>query len=188
MPDIYHQFPVFAPANEVFEAVSTPRGLDAWWSLSSKGEPAKGSVYELFFGEGYDWRARVTECVPNEIFELEICDSMSDWENTRVRFELTERSSTSGASEPTSSKESAEESSTQSGSETTASSAANEPTASSAADLSSAETEVRFSHKGWPDDNDHYRISTFCWAMYLRLMKKYVEDGTVVEYSKRLDA
>ncbi|MCO6509826.1 MAG: SRPBCC domain-containing protein [Aridibacter famidurans] len=149
MPDIYHQFPVFAPANEVFEAVATPKGLDAWWTLSSKGEPAEGNVYELFFGKGYDWRGHVTECVPNEVFELEIYDSMPDWENTRVRFELTEA----------------------------------DPSASSA-----AETSVFFSHTGWPDDNDHYRISSFCWAMYLRLMKKYVEDGTVVEYAKRLDA
>jgi len=148
MPDIYHQFPVFGPADKVFDAVATPEGLDAWWSLTSKGEPAPGNIYELFFGEGYDWRARVTECVPNELFELEIYDSMPDWEGSRVRFELGPFGS----------------------------------------DPDKAATEVRFSHTGWPEGNDHYRISSFCWAMYLRLMKKWVEDGTVVEYAKRLDA
>jgi uncharacterized protein YndB with AHSA1/START domain len=143
MPDILHQFPVFAPAHEVFKAVSTPKGLDVWWTLTSKGEAVTGSVYELFFGEGYDWRARVSTCVPDRIFALSIYDSMPDWENTIVRFELTEKDGS---------------------------------------------TDVLFSHTGWPDENDHYRISSFCWAMYLRLMKKYVEDGTVVEYAKRLDA
>lgn len=195
MPGIYHQFPVFAPANEVFDAVSTPRGLDAWWTLSSEGKPAEGNVYELFFGEGYDWRGRVTECVPNEVFELEIFDSMPDWEGTRVRFELTEKSPATERASPESSPESAEERVTSAGSETTAksaSSAAGESLAagdpSEAGESPAAETSVRFSHTGWPEDNDHYRISSFCWAMYLRLMKKWVEDGTVVEYARRLEA
>ncbi|MCI0708029.1 MAG: SRPBCC domain-containing protein [Ignavibacteriae bacterium] len=48
-------------------------------------------------------------------------------------------------------------------------------------------THVRFHHTGWPEDNEHYRISSFCWAMYLRLMKRYIEFGEVVEYEKRLD-
>jgi len=49
-------------------------------------------------------------------------------------------------------------------------------------------TQVRFHHTGWPQENDHYRISCFCWAMYLRLLKRYVETGEIVPYEKRLDA
>lgn len=48
-------------------------------------------------------------------------------------------------------------------------------------------TWVDFSHKGWPEFSEHYRISSFCWAMYLRLLKRYVEFGEVVEYEKRLE-
>ncbi|HUF05534.1 MAG TPA: SRPBCC domain-containing protein [Aridibacter sp.] len=183
MPDIFHQFPVFAPANEVFDAVSTPQGLDAWWTLTSKGEPAEGNVYELFFGKGYDWRARVTACVPNEVFELEIYDSMPDWDGTRVRFELTERASVDDVSDFPEAGTSEDDNNTTAGSASSAGSAAPEESAPSA-----AETMVRFSHTGWPEDNDHYRTSSFCWAMYLRLMKKWVDEGTVVEYGKRLDA
>ena len=36
--------------------------------------------------------------------------------------------------------------------------------------------------------NAHYRTSAFCWAMYLRLLKKYVETGEVVPYERRLEA
>ena len=143
MPDIFHQFPINAPANKVFDAISTPEGLDAWWTLSSKGEPVAGTDYELFFGEGYDWRGRVTKSVSGKEFELEIHHSMEDWDSTRVGFELTQKDD---------------------------------------------KTEVRFSHTGWPQGNDHYHISNFCWAMYLRLMKKYVEDGDVVPYPDRLEA
>lgn len=48
-------------------------------------------------------------------------------------------------------------------------------------------TQVRFHHTGWPKANDHYHISCYCWAMYLRLLKRYVEHGEVVSYEDRLE-
>lgn len=48
-------------------------------------------------------------------------------------------------------------------------------------------TGVHFHHLGWPEANDHYRISCYCWAMYLRLLKRYVEHGEVVAYEDRLE-
>lgn len=47
-------------------------------------------------------------------------------------------------------------------------------------------TQVRFYHAGWPENNDHYRISCFCWAMYLRILKRYIEFGEFVPYDERL--
>ncbi len=48
-------------------------------------------------------------------------------------------------------------------------------------------TTIRFSHAGWPADTEHYRVSTFCWAMYLRHLRRHVESGITVEYERRLD-
>lgn len=48
-------------------------------------------------------------------------------------------------------------------------------------------TWVRFRHEGWKEANEHHRISSYCWAMYLRLLRRYVELGTVVTYADRLD-
>jgi uncharacterized protein YndB with AHSA1/START domain len=48
-------------------------------------------------------------------------------------------------------------------------------------------TQVRFHHTGWPEANEHYRISCYCWAMYLRVMKRYVEVGEVVAFKDRLN-
>ena len=47
-------------------------------------------------------------------------------------------------------------------------------------------TVVRFSHTGWRSENEHFRISSFCWAMYLRLMRRYAEAGEAVEYDDRI--
>ena len=48
-------------------------------------------------------------------------------------------------------------------------------------------TQVRFHHTEWPALNDHFRRSSYCWAMYLRVLKAFVEDGKSVPYEKRQD-
>ena len=142
MADIFHHFLIKAAQQKVFEAVSTPKGLDVWWTKRSSGEPLKGAVYELWFGPEYDWRAVVSQCVPDTEFELELTDALEDWQRTRVGFHLEEKEGI---------------------------------------------TEVRFHHLSWPEDSEHYRSSCYCWAMYLRLLKRYVEHGEVVPYVDRLD-
>lgn len=143
MPDIVHLFPVKAPLQEVFRAISTPTGLDAWWTKRSSGEPIAGAVYELWFGPDYDWRAAVSRCVPETEFQLEMTRAHEDWQGTRVTFLLKERD---------------------------------------------GGTQVRFQHSGWKAENDHYQTSCYCWAMYLRLLKRHAENGEVVPYEDRLDA
>lgn len=142
MPEIKHQFPIDAPNKAVFEAISTPAGLDSWWTLKSDGRAEKGAEYRLYFGDRYDWRAVVSRYSPASEFELTMTVADDDWLHTRVAFDL-------------------------------------EPTG--------GRTEVRFRHSGWPEANDHFSISSFCWAMYLRLLKRYVESGEVVSYGDRLN-
>ena len=88
MPDIFHDFTIAAKRGAVFEAITTPRGLDEWWTKTSFGEPRSGAIYELGFGPGFDWRARVTNIAPNETFEIQMIEADEDWTDTRVRFDL----------------------------------------------------------------------------------------------------
>ena len=143
MPDIVHQFRINADAGKVFAGVSTPKGLDNWWTKRSEGKAAIGEEYVLWFGPGYDWRGVVSRCVAEKEFALDMVEAMDDWKGTRVAFEL---KGDGGA------------------------------------------TDVVFRHTNWPVANEHFQISSFCWAMYLRLLKQYVEHGEVVPYDKRLDA
>ena len=48
-------------------------------------------------------------------------------------------------------------------------------------------TQVRFYHTGWPDANEHWRVSCFCWPMYLRVLRRHLEHGEFVPYERRLD-
>ena len=143
MADIFHHFPIKAPARHVFEAVSTPAGLDTWWTKQSSGLPEEQTEYALNFGPGHDWRATVSRAVPEAEFELELTHAEEDWVGTRVGFVLEEHGGT---------------------------------------------TQVRFHHVGWTEATEHYRTSCYCWAMYLRLLKRYLEQGEIVSYEGRLDA
>jgi uncharacterized protein YndB with AHSA1/START domain len=49
-------------------------------------------------------------------------------------------------------------------------------------------TQVGFYHRGWPAETAHFRVSSHCWAMYLRLLRRYLEHGETVAYELRLDA
>lgn len=141
MPDILHDFPISAPPAAVFAAVTTPAGLDQWWTKTSAGRPALGAEYQLGFGPKFDWRAKVLSCVGDEHFELEITRADEDWVGTRISIRLARR---------------------QGG------------------------TEVRFAHTGWPRETENFRVSSYCWAMYLRILKRHVEHNETVPYEQRL--
>ncbi|MSR05877.1 MAG: SRPBCC domain-containing protein [Gemmatimonadetes bacterium] len=142
MPDIFQDLPIKATPERVFGVLSSPAGLDAWWTKKSAGQPLIGSEYELWFGPEYDWRAKVTRSVPGVEFELEFTRADPDWTGTRVGFHL---------------------------------------------EASGDSTTVRFHHTGWPQLNEHYRVSCHCWAMYLRILRRYIEHGEMVPYEQRLD-
>jgi uncharacterized protein YndB with AHSA1/START domain len=143
MPDILHDFPLKAPIDRVYRAVTSPEGLDAWWTKRSAGRPEPGAEYQLWFEPEHDWRAAVTRCAPPTEFEVEMVKADADWLRTRVGFRLEER----GAS-----------------------------------------TWVRFAHTGWRSVNEHFRISSCCWALYLRILRRALEHGESVAYENRLDA
>lgn len=50
-----------------------------------------------------------------------------------------------------------------------------------------AGTRVRFHHTGWPAENEHWRVSCYCWPMYLRILRRYLEYGEEVPYEQRLE-
>src|SRR5262245_49992413 len=132
MVDILQDFPIKAPPDRVFKAISDPASIDEWWTVRSSGRPTVGATYDLDFGPAYRWRAVVTKSVPSSAFELQLIEADPDWVGSVVGFELS-------------------------------------PSASG--------TTVRFYHRGWPEANEHYRISTHCWAMYLRILRRHLEHG-----------
>lgn len=46
-------------------------------------------------------------------------------------------------------------------------------------------TQVEFWHIGWPECNEHFRRSSFCWALLLNGLKDYVEKGEIIPFEER---
>ncbi len=88
MADIFHNFPIEAPAEKVFEAISLSEGLDKWWTKASAVNPVTGGIYILDFGPGYIWKAIVTEYVKDKVFELKMTEADADWLGTKIGFNL----------------------------------------------------------------------------------------------------
>lgn len=49
------------------------------------------------------------------------------------------------------------------------------------------DTEVEFHHAGWAEATPHFRTTSYCWTMYLRLLKRFLEAGAVAPYVDRLE-
>lgn len=141
MATIYHYFPINIAPSSVFKSISTPEGLNTWWSKNATGNPKIGEKYTLSFGPQYHWTAIVTKYVLHKEFELTITDADIDWTATKIGFRLT---------------------------------------------YENAITQVQFYHMGWKESNTHHRVSSYCWAMYLRILKRHLEFGEEVPYKDRL--
>ncbi|MBX7152138.1 SRPBCC domain-containing protein [bacterium] len=46
-------------------------------------------------------------------------------------------------------------------------------------------TRLSFYHSNWKEVNEHFRISSYCWAVYLRVLKGYLEKGIRIPYHER---
>lgn len=142
MADLTYELLIAAPPDRVYQAMATPDGLNAWWTLAADGHAVGGSTWTLRFGDDADWRAVVTSAAPDLELEWKFTEADADWTGTRVGFRLSR---------------------------------------------AGTRTRVEFHHTGWREENRHFRSTSFCWALYLRLLKRYVEAGERVAYERRLD-
>ncbi|MCB0760789.1 MAG: SRPBCC domain-containing protein [Flavobacteriales bacterium] len=46
-------------------------------------------------------------------------------------------------------------------------------------------TRLTFYHKNWKEANSHFRHTSFCWAMLLKGLKDYLEQGKVIPFELR---
>ena len=91
MPDILHNLTIQSSAENVYDVITTPKGLAVWWTKTSSSHPELGAEYQPFFSDEYDWRAAVLEYDENTKFVLEITKADEDWTGTKVKLFLTRK-------------------------------------------------------------------------------------------------
>jgi uncharacterized protein YndB with AHSA1/START domain len=88
MPDIVHRVGVRgASPQNVYDALTTIDGLAAWWTESTKGNPAPGGVIEFRFAPG-GFDMEVTELKPAERVVWKVVDGPPEWVGTTITWSL----------------------------------------------------------------------------------------------------
>lgn len=44
---------------------------------------------------------------------------------------------------------------------------------------------LSFKHEGWKTNSHHFRVTSYCWALLLKGLKDYVEEGKIVPFKNR---
>ncbi len=89
MAEMLHQIQIKAPADKVFQAISTEEGLKSWWTADTEAQPRIGSTAIFgFFKRSTVFKMRIEELTPNRQLKWS-CDSGPDeWIGTKLRFDL----------------------------------------------------------------------------------------------------
>jgi uncharacterized protein YndB with AHSA1/START domain len=88
MYHICHDIEIHAFVEDIFNQISEPEGLNAWWTVRSSGTAKTNEEFQFYFSDDYDWRAKVLEVSKNESISFQMTKADEDWKNTMLSFEI----------------------------------------------------------------------------------------------------
>jgi len=157
MPNIRHEVLIGAPADVVFDAITTQKGLSGWWTPDVDAKPEAGSVAHFAFGPDYFKKMQIVELSARERVGWKCLAGESEWVGTSISFEL--RPGEIGAI--LDSRPEVEDQVHQH-------------------NISSECTLLMLSHDGWKDHTLMFAECSYTWAQFLsRPLKNPAGDGGV---------
>ncbi len=87
--DILHSVAIKTTPERLYEAITSERGLAAWWTPQTKAQPSVGAFNEFGFGPELVISFRVEQLEPGRRVVWSAEDVPPDWQNTRISFEIT---------------------------------------------------------------------------------------------------
>jgi uncharacterized protein YndB with AHSA1/START domain len=88
MPDIRHLVFIHSTPEKIYEAITTQKGIAAWWSIQNNAKPEAGSIYRIYFGGEYYKEIKVAELVEGKKVTWDILHADKEWLNTKVTFDI----------------------------------------------------------------------------------------------------
>ena len=88
--DILHKVGIKSSSpNDVYEALTTPKGLSGWWVSDTRGEGSRGGgVLEFRFARGGGVDMKVLDLDPGRHVRWQVTDGPGEWIGTTVSFDL----------------------------------------------------------------------------------------------------
>ncbi len=90
MADIRHNVSIKATPEKIYEAITTHEGLANQWAKQTTAKPEVGFVNTFTFGT-FRNEMKVTNLSPNKKVVWQCINSMEDWIDTYITFDLEEK-------------------------------------------------------------------------------------------------
>ena len=90
MPEIRHNIIIKTTSERVYEAITTQEGLANWWAKQTIAKPEIGFVNIFTFGT-FRNEMKVTMLNPNKKVEWKCINSIDEWIDTNILFDLEEK-------------------------------------------------------------------------------------------------
>jgi uncharacterized protein YndB with AHSA1/START domain len=88
MPNIRHEVLIGAPAEEVYDAITSQQGLAGWWTPDTKARTERDSIARFAFGPDYFKEMKVTELTASEEVKWICIAGADEWRGTTISFKL----------------------------------------------------------------------------------------------------
>ena len=88
MPNIRHQLIIEASPEKIYNAITTPEGLSAWWTPDAKAKPEVDSIARFPFGPDYFKEMKIAELKPFGWVKWHCIQGAAEWIGTTLSFKL----------------------------------------------------------------------------------------------------
>lgn len=88
MASIQHIFHIDAPFEKVFEAISTIKGIQSWWTNDCFGNEEVGGTICVRFAHAGGMDFEVIAAKPNQEYHWKTTDGHDDWIGTEIVLKL----------------------------------------------------------------------------------------------------
>jgi uncharacterized protein YndB with AHSA1/START domain len=88
MPNIHQEVLIGAPAEKIYNAITSPEGLSAWWTPGSTAKTEVNSIARFPFGADYHKEMKILELKPSELVKWKCLAGENEWIGTTLTFQL----------------------------------------------------------------------------------------------------
>ena len=86
--DILHRVGIKSAPEAVYEALTTQKGLSAWWTNDTQGGTSVGGVIQFRFGSLGGFDMKVVELDPEKRVLWNVVEGPEEWVGTKISWEL----------------------------------------------------------------------------------------------------
>jgi uncharacterized protein YndB with AHSA1/START domain len=88
MKTIHHVVEIGVPREQVYDALTTAKGLASWWTTQVKADTSVGGIVDFTFEDGFHPDMRITELTPPSAVRWQCVGGAAEWADNRFDFEL----------------------------------------------------------------------------------------------------